>query len=82
MYKIVYCIENGQGKFEDIDLLNSVLGNIVGRIICVFGDVVVFLVQSFLKYFGNEFEYYIEYKICLVYKDVQWVGSGFYKVQV
>ena len=30
MYKVVHRIENGLGKPEDLDLLNSVLGNIMG----------------------------------------------------
>jgi NADH-quinone oxidoreductase subunit F len=38
MYKVVHRIENGMGKPEDMDLLNSVLGNIMGRTICALGD--------------------------------------------
>ena len=81
MYKVVHRIENGQGKPEDLDLLNSVLANIMGRTICALGDAAALPVQSFLKHFGSEFEYHIEHKTCLVPKDVQWAGSGFHKVQ-
>jgi NADH-quinone oxidoreductase subunit F len=80
MYKVVHRIENGQGKPEDLDLLNSVLGNIMGRTICALGDAAALPVQSFLKHFGSEFEYHIEHKTCLVPRDVQWAGSGFHKV--
>ena len=80
MYKVVHRIENGQGKPEDLDLLNSVLGNIAGRTICALGDAAAFPVQSFLKHFGSEFEYHIEHKTCLVPKDIQWAGSGFHKI--
>jgi NADH-quinone oxidoreductase subunit F len=81
MYKVVHRIENGQGKPEDLDLLNSVLANIMGRTICALGDAAALPVQSFLKHFGSEFEYHIEHKTCLVPKDLQWAGSGFHKVQ-
>ncbi len=81
MYKVVHRIENGLGKAEDLDLLSSVLGNIMGRTICALGDAAALPVQSFLKHFGSEFEYHIEHKTCLVPKDVQWAGSGFHKVQ-
>jgi NADH-quinone oxidoreductase subunit F len=81
MYKVVHRIENGLGKAEDLDLLSSVLGNIMGRTICALGDAAALPVQSFLKHFGSEFEYHIEHKTCLVPRDVQWAGSGFHKVQ-
>jgi NADH-quinone oxidoreductase subunit F len=80
MYKVVHRIENGLGKPEDLDLLNSVLGNIAGRTIGALGDAAAFPVQSFIKHFGKEFEYHIENKTCLVPKDVQWAGSGFHKI--
>ena len=80
MYKVVHRIENGLGKPEDLDLLNSVLSNIAGRTICALGDAAAFPVQSFIKHFGKEFEYHIENKTCLVPKDVQWAGSGFHKI--
>ena len=81
MYKVVQRIENGKGKPEDLDLLNNVLGNIMGSTICALGDAAALPVQSFLKHFGSEFEYHIEHKTCLVPRDVQWAGSGFHKVQ-
>ena len=80
MYKVVHRIENGLGKPEDLDLLNSVLGNIAGRTICALGDAAAFPVQSFIKHFRAEFEHHIEHKTCLVPKDVQWAGSGFHKI--
>ncbi|MDZ4315748.1 MAG: NADH-quinone oxidoreductase subunit NuoF [Azonexus sp.] len=79
MYKVIHRIESGLGKPEDMDLLSSVLGNIMGRTICALGDAAALPVQSFLKHFGSEFEYHIEHKTCLIPKDVQWAGSGFHK---
>ena len=67
MYRIVHRIEHGQGRPEDLDLLNSVAGNIIGgHTICALGDAAAMPVQSFLKHFGDEFEYHIEHKSCMV----------------
>lgn len=71
---------NGLGRPEDIDLLNSVLGNIAGQPICALGDAAAFPVQSFLKHFGSEFEYHIEHKTCLVPKDRQWAVVAVSKI--
>ena len=51
---------------EDLELLDSVAGNIIGRTICAFGDAAALPVRSFLKQFHGEFEHHIEYKRCLV----------------
>lgn len=82
MYKIVHRIENGLGKPEDLDLLSSVLGNIMGRTICALGDAAALPVQSFLKHFGSEFEYHVEHKSCLVPRDIQRAGSSFHRAPV
>lgn len=78
LYKVVHRIENGLGRPEDLDLLNSVTTNIMGRTICALGDAASMPVQSFLKHFRDEFAYHIEHKQCVVPRDVQWAGSGFH----
>ena len=65
---------------EDLDLLNSVTDNIMGRTICALGDAASMPVKSFIKHFGAEFEYHIRNRKCLVPEDVQRAGSGFFKV--
>lgn len=65
LYRIVKRIEHGQGRKEDLDLLNSVAGNIMGRTICALGDAAAMPVQGMLKHFWHEFEYHIEHKRCL-----------------
>jgi NADH-quinone oxidoreductase subunit F len=75
---VVHRIEHGHGRPEDLDLLNNVLNNIMGRTICALGDAASLPVQSFVKHFGSEFEYHIEHKKCLVPVDVQRAGSGFF----
>lgn len=81
LYKVVHRIENGLGRPDDLDLLNSVTTNIMGRTICALGDAASMPVQSFVKHFGDEFSYHIENKTCLVPVDVQRAGSGFFKAQ-
>ena len=66
LYRVVHRIENGQGRPEDLDLLNSVADNIQGRTICALGDAAAMPVRAFIKHFRSEFEHHIEHKSCLV----------------
>ena len=66
MYRVVQRIENGQGRMEDLDLLNSVADNIQGRTICALGDAAAMPVRAFIKHYRDEFVYHIEKKHCLV----------------
>jgi NADH-quinone oxidoreductase subunit F len=66
LYRVVQRIENGQGRTEDLGLLDSVAANIIGRTICALGDAAALPVRSFLKNFHDEFEYHIEHRHCLV----------------
>ena len=66
LYRIVHRIEHGQGRPEDLDLLNSVADNIQGRTICALGDAAAMPVRAFIKNYRAEFEHHIEHKHCLV----------------
>jgi NADH-quinone oxidoreductase subunit F len=66
LYRMVNRIEHGEGKHEDLDVLNSVADNIAGRTICALGDAAALPVKSFIKHFRAEFEHHIEHKKCLV----------------
>jgi NADH-quinone oxidoreductase subunit F len=66
MYRIIHRIENGEGRPEDLELLNSVAGKIGGHTICALGDAAAMPVQSFLKHFGDEFAYHVEHRKCMV----------------
>jgi NADH-quinone oxidoreductase subunit F len=66
MYRVLERIENGQGRPEDLDLLESAAGQIAGHTICAFGEAAAWPVQSFLKHFREEFEYHITHKRCMV----------------
>lgn len=66
LYRVVKRIEHGEGRPEDLDLLNSVADNIQGRTICALGDAAAMPVRAFIKHYRDEFAYHIEHKRCLV----------------
>ncbi len=66
LYRVVRRIESGRGRPEDLELLASVAGSIEGRTICALGDAAAWPVQSFVKQFGDEFQYHIDNKRCMV----------------
>jgi NADH-quinone oxidoreductase subunit F len=66
LYRMVNRIEHGQGRPEDLDMLDSVAGNIMGRTICALGDAAAMPVRGFLKHYRDEFAYHIEHKRCVV----------------
>ncbi|NOX08594.1 MAG: NADH-quinone oxidoreductase subunit NuoF [Gammaproteobacteria bacterium] len=65
MYRVIKRIEEGQGRVEDLNLLEGAAGQIEGHTICAFGDAAAWPVQSFLKHFRHEFEYHIEHGCCM-----------------
>ena len=66
LYRLVHRIEHGQGRADDLDMLNSIADNIQGKTICALGDAAAMPVRAFIKNFREEFEYHIEHKHCLV----------------
>jgi NADH-quinone oxidoreductase subunit F len=66
LYRMVERIENGNGRPEDLDMLNSVADNIQGRTICALGDAAAMPVRAFIKHFRDEFQHHIDHKKCLV----------------
>ena len=64
--RMVDRIETGQGRPSDMDLLNSVSENIMGRTICALGDAAAMPVRAMIKHFRHEFEYHVEHKTCMV----------------
>ncbi len=66
LYRVVTRIVEGDGRPEDLELLESVAGNIAGRTICALGDAAAMPVQGMLRHFRHEFAYYIEHKRSLV----------------
>jgi len=66
MHRVVHRIENGQGRPEDLDLLDDVANKIMGRTICALGDAAALPVASFVRHFRDEFQYHIDHKKCMV----------------
>ena len=64
--RVLHRILHGQGRLEDLDLLDGVAGRIGGRTICALGDAAAMPVQSFLQHYRHEFEHYIEHGRSLV----------------
>ncbi len=64
--RIVDRIEDGQGRPEDLNLLDSVAESIQGRTVCALGDAAVMPVRAMLKHFRNEFDYHVANKTCMV----------------
>jgi NADH-quinone oxidoreductase subunit F len=66
LWRVVHRIEHGQGRPDDLKLLDSVAENIMGRTICALGDAAAMPVRGMLKHFRDEFAYHVEHKRCLV----------------
>jgi NADH-quinone oxidoreductase subunit F len=66
LYRLVNRIEHGEGRMEDLALLDNVAENIMGRTICALGDAAAMPVRGMIKHFRNEFVHHIEHKTCTV----------------
>ncbi len=64
--QIIHRIEHGQGKPGDIETMEEVCSNILGRTICPLGDAAVMPIQSAIKHWRDEWQYHIDNKRCLV----------------
>ncbi|MDY0308441.1 MAG: NADH-quinone oxidoreductase subunit NuoF [Castellaniella sp.] len=68
LYRMMYRLENGQGTMEDIETLDSVAHNMMGRTICALADAAAMPVRSFIKHFRDEFVHHVDHKACVVAK--------------
>ncbi|OOZ40675.1 NADH-quinone oxidoreductase subunit NuoF [Solemya elarraichensis gill symbiont] len=66
MHRVIHRIENGQGRQEDLDLLDDVAAKIAGRTICALGDAAAMPVAGFLKHYRDEFQFHIDHGKCMV----------------
>jgi len=55
LWRMVQRIARGQGQAQDLDLLDTVAGNIMGRTICALGDAAAMPVRAMLKHYRHEF---------------------------
>jgi len=64
--RVLHRIATGNGVMSDLELLDQVAENMMGRTICALGDAAAMPIRSFLKHFREEFEFHINHKKCLV----------------
>ena len=55
-------IHRGDGRPADLDVLDSVASDIMGRTICALGDAAAMPVRAMVKHFRPEFEALIQKK--------------------
>lgn len=66
MEKLLWRLENGQGKLTDMDLLVDISKKIEGNTICPLGDAAAWPVAAAIRHFREEFEWHVhEPKLCL-----------------
>jgi NADH-quinone oxidoreductase subunit F len=66
MEKLLWRLENGQGKMADIDILADIAKKIEGNTICPIGDAAAWPVSAAIRHFREEFEWHIlEPKRCM-----------------
>lgn len=64
IYKLLKKLEQGEGNLSNVDIINSVAKNVMGRTLCPFGDAFAMPVLSFLEKFRKEFEEHAEGRTC------------------
>ena len=78
--KVLWRIENGQGREEDIDLLWSIQSKIEGNTICPLGDAAAWPVAAAIRHFRDEFEYHVRFPEKIRNRD-HFVNEPFEKVK-
>jgi NADH-quinone oxidoreductase subunit F len=66
LWRLVNRLEHGEGRPDDLALLDNVAENIMGRTICALGDAAAMPVRGMLKHFRDEFVHHVEHKTCMV----------------
>jgi NADH-quinone oxidoreductase subunit F len=56
--------EHGRGREEDLQIMNDVAGNIIGRSFCALGDFASAPITSTVKLFADEYRAHIQKKGC------------------
>lgn len=66
MVRLLHRIKDGHGEPSDVEKLVNVANKIDGRTICALGEAAAWPVQSFVKHFKHEFEYFVKHKRSIV----------------
>lgn len=59
LHKTLRRIEEGRGRTADLDLLLDICDNMKGKTICPLSDAAAMPIESYLKYFRDEFERHV-----------------------
>lgn len=71
--RMITAIEHGKGRPGDVEKIESVCENILGRTICPLGDAAVMPIQSAIKNWRDEWLYHIEHGKCMVETNTEFV---------
>lgn len=66
LVRLLHRIKHGQGERGDIEKLANIADKIEGRTICALGEAAAWPVQSFIKHFYHEFDYFLKHKRSIV----------------
>ncbi|MBS2040260.1 NADH-quinone oxidoreductase subunit NuoF [bacterium] len=66
LVQVLHRIEHGQGKMEDLKLLDEICESMLGKTFCPLGDSATVPVASSMRYFRDEYEHHIKEKCCKV----------------
>jgi NADH-quinone oxidoreductase subunit F len=66
LVRLIHRIKEGQGEPGDIEKLANIADKIEGRTICALGEAAAWPVQSFVKHFYHEFDYFLKHKRSIV----------------
>lgn len=72
LHKLLVRLEEGNGRPEDIDLMDRIAGNMMGNTVCVLADAAAMPTQSFLSKFRDEFVAHVTLGRCPLKKN----GTG------
>jgi NADH-quinone oxidoreductase subunit F len=64
LHKLLVRLEEGNGKPEDIDLLNTISDNMTGNTVCVLADAAAMPTKSYITKFRDEFEEHVRLGRC------------------
>jgi NADH-quinone oxidoreductase subunit F len=69
LHKLLVRLEEGNGRAEDIDLMNRISTNMMGNTVCVLADAAAMPTQSFLEKFKDEFIEHVTLGRCPFQKE-------------
>jgi NADH-quinone oxidoreductase subunit F len=64
MVQILEKIERGDGELSDLELLDSINGRILGKVLCALGEFAVYPVSSYIAHWRDEFVAHIQHGRC------------------